>query len=766
MNSRYKFALLFLAALCGRAEVTVLLPAKAHPLERLSANELASHLSRIYAGERITVADRAPAGGVVIEFTRRPGPKESYSVTASGSRAQIASADPRGALYAVYALLEKLGCGFYLSTVTLPAPRPGPLRLDGWQLRDEPVFADRIVFDWHNFLSSASTWEFEDWQRYIDNSARMRFNGIMVHAYGNNPMFTFRFAGLDKPVGHLATTQAGRDWGTEHVNDVRRLVGGDLFTEPVFGSSVAKAEAGQRAKAATKLMQRVFEHAASRGMGVTFALDVDTESANPQAMIATLPASARIKSGKFQLANPDTPEGYAFYRAQVEQLLATYPQITRLAVWHRNNATPWMEVKAGDFPQAWKAEFRGDPADAPMFAMGRVVAAFGKALRETGHGSVELASGTWRFHLLKGADRYFPREATLMPLDWSTVFDTAGGQRALRSVTSGRKMLPIVWAHHDDRTYIGRPYTPYVNFPSLVKSAGGSGFGIIHWTTRPLDLYFKSTVMQTWKASESQPLEIACEHMAARLFGEPSRESGRDYLFSFVTEGPMFGRETTDRFMDILLADPAGHLKKSAERLALLSKIDAAALSTQARDQLAYFHNYETFIRRFFEAQSAFEKADAAIKASNYEAARMILKDAAPEEAIRLYMLAARTGGATPGEKAIVISLNLRWLPYFLSLRQAAGMEPARYKLGKVEQESLAQAPGRLTFHVDESGRLWRVLDSASSKSPMTLGAILGDRLAAGRYSINGATPVEARDGKVEVALPAGSDEIVITRVQ
>ena len=27
-------------------------------------------------------------------------------------------------------------------------------------------------------------------------------------------------------------------------------------------------------------------------------------------------------------------------------------------------------------------------------------------------------------------------------------------------------MVPIVWAHHDDRTYIGRPYTPFVLFSS------------------------------------------------------------------------------------------------------------------------------------------------------------------------------------------------------------------------------------------------------------------------------------------------------------
>ncbi len=346
--------------------------------DKLAASELISYLARIYPSEKFSIADRLPSSGESIRFVRRGGPPESYSITASGIKAVIASADPRGALFAVYALLEKLGCGFYLSYETLPPPRQGRLSFNEWNIADAPLAADRIVFDWHNFLSSASTWEFDDWQRYIDNSLRMRFNGLMVHAYGNNPIFTFRFAGMNKPVGYLATSQSGRDWGTQHVNDVRRLIGGELFTEPVFGASIAKVDEERRAPAAMNLMKRVFTHAAQRGMGITFALDADTESANPQEMIATLPASARIASGKYQLANPDTPEGYAFYKAQADQLLAAYPQITRLAIWFRNNNTPWTAIKLEEFPDAWKQEFRGDPADASMFAIGKLIRALGR----------------------------------------------------------------------------------------------------------------------------------------------------------------------------------------------------------------------------------------------------------------------------------------------------------------------------------------------------------------------------------------------------
>ncbi|MBI4890305.1 MAG: hypothetical protein HY821_06745, partial [Acidobacteria bacterium] len=269
------------------------------------------------------------------------------------------------------------------------------------------------------------------------------------------------------------------------------------------------------------------------------------------------------------------------------------------------------------------------------------------------------------------------------------------------------------------------------------------------------DLYFTSTVTQTWKATENQPLEIACDAMAQRLFGPAGREKGRDYLFSFVTEGPMFGRETTDQFMDIVLADPATHIQRSRARLALLDGIPASP-------QLSYFRNYESFILAFFETQTAFERVAAALKAGDYAKLRAELSATHPEEVIRKYVAAARSGGATSGEKALVISLNLRWLPYFVSLRQAAGLEPVRYLAGKVELEPLAQGPGHNTFHFDEEGHVWKVVDPATIQSPALFGAIMGHPLEAGRYSVNGAPAQETRQGKVELPLAGPETRFIV----
>ena len=70
----------------------------------------------------------------------------------------IAGADVRGVAFGVYALLEKLGCGFYLSYDAFPPPQSAAFSFAGWQLAAQPLVRDRLVFDWHNFLSGCSTW--------------------------------------------------------------------------------------------------------------------------------------------------------------------------------------------------------------------------------------------------------------------------------------------------------------------------------------------------------------------------------------------------------------------------------------------------------------------------------------------------------------------------------------------------------------------------------------------------------------------------------
>jgi hypothetical protein len=722
----------------AQARVILAVAANASSPEQIAARELASHLSVLYPSTQFDIA--APAAGSAViylgtpqdlparfaaEFNNNLPTSDSYVIRdGAPNEAVIAGATPRATLFAVDALLEKLGFDFYLSYNTAPAPTHVPFSFADWSVRDSPLIGERIVFDWHNFLSGCSTWNLEDWQNWITQASRMRFNTVMVHAYGNNPMYSFSMNGETKPVGYLANTEYGRDWGTEHVVDVRNLVGAEgLFNGPVFGADASLVPESQKVAAAQGLMQSVFRFAANRGMGVTFALDVDTESANPQNVIATLPASARFAHRGLQLVDPDTPEGCAYYRAEITQLMTLYPEITQLAVWFRGGLnSPWRELKPDEFPAPWRAEYKAaiaahprlinDPEAPSMFAIAKIARAFRKVLDETGRTSVTMAAGSWRFTYLPSADVFMPAEVALMPLDYDRDFPSDPVQESLRVIARHRPMVPIVWAQHDDREYAGRSYTPLEGFASLLRWSNSAGYGIIHWTTRPLDLYFKNISDQVWSSTENEPLDETASEMARRTFGPRAKDPGKRYLYAWINDAPAFGMETSDTFINQLV-DPENEAVGAKTRLAILDEMRPLAENDTARDWIGYYADWENFARDFFASQGALQRSQAALKAGNLEQARREIQAADPDHVIAQYAKTIRHGQVSPGEKGILITLNLRWLPHVEAERQAVGLDPLRVEFAPTHHEPLAQGEGHFSFDFDASKKIVAVLGTA-----------------------------------------------------
>ena len=730
-------AFLATAACPAQTNVAIALAPNASPVEHIAADELATHLHALYPSTAFSIG--APAGNAQVIYlgaaqdlparyadqvkSELAGP-ESYAVKTAGSReAVIAGSSPRATLFAVDALLEKLGFGFYISYSTAPAPRTTPFSFAGWDLRDTPIARERVIFDWHNFLTSCSTWNLPNWESWITQASRMRFNAVMVHAYGNNPMYSFSFNGQTKPTGYLTNTKYGRDWGTEHVLDVRKIVGGSLFNGPVFGSDASLVPDSEKTQAVQGLMRKVFKFAAARGMGVTFALDVDTDSANPQNVIATLPASARIATHGVRLVNPDTPEGYAYYRAEIEQLMKLYPEITQLAVWFRGALnSPWRGLTPEEFPTAWRAEYdaalqknprlRRDPDAPSMFAIAKIARDFRKALDETGHSNVTMSAGSWRFDYLPAADAFMPPNVALMPLDYDYAFPSDPVQERLRVIARHRPMVPIIWAQHDDREFSGRSYTPFGGFGSMVRWSNSAGYGIIHWTTRPLDLFFKNISDQVWNSTFDETLDQTSSAMALRTFGAPAQQLGKRYLLDWIYDAPAFGRETSDRFLDQNL-DLGNEEPGSKLRTALLARMKPLAQNAAERDRIGYYQDWEQYALDAFKAQTALQNSYAAEAAGNLEQARSAMASADPTAAIDSYIRAIRHGHTSRGEEGILITLNLRWLPYFQAQRAALGMDPLQVEFAPTYHEPLAQGPGHYTFDFDAQHRPIDVLGTS-----------------------------------------------------
>lgn len=749
----------------AEAQARVLIDAdRTRPGEMMAAAELGSFLARLYpraefeVGARpgaaikthmITVGTKSAQSGFLQKLLddrkrsqlERPGSYVVFTDSAGGgSTACIVGADLEGLWHGVYRLLERLGCGFYLSFDTLPDRKPVAFSLDGWEMSDQPLAPVRMVFNWHNFLSGCSTWNAEHWQQWIAQSQKMGYNAVMVHAYGNNPMAGFRFRGKDKPVGYLSSTRVGRDWSTNHVSDVRRLWGGEVFKGPVFGSDAAiEGTDAERTEAAQRMMAEVFAFAEQRSVDVYFAVDVDTTSANPQELIGLLPEHARFEidvpgmawmgqeAGRAFLVNPETPEGYAFYKAQVEHLLNVYPQIDCLVVWHRKGGTPWMTFRIESMPRAWQEEYRAELAKTPgaeklwhahhLFAQSKIVRACQRAVAELGREDVEIAFGSWDFNFLPAADRFMPEGVALIPLDWmvlrdQSIFDTAERRASVAEVASHRPVVPIAWAHHDDGNYVGRPYEPYAGFFDRLSEmkCEDDGYGIIHWTTKPLDLYFKSLVNQVWTAGRNEPLEATCRRMAWDLVGPSQAGPMAEYLHAWVTTMPKIGRETSDFFIDHELPDlpgvEAGHLR----RMKLLEAIDRPKLSAPGREWVDYFRGLEHYVLGIYRTEDLFNRAKRQFAQGDLDAARATMAKCRPERVIEDFAQFSQMGGLTRGEEGLIVSMNTRWLAHYVRFRQQLGTEPVRYNFAATSHDPLAQSRGVFTFHFDPQRNVWQTL--------------------------------------------------------
>ncbi len=553
----------------------------------MAAAELSRALTGVWTDCTFPVGATAPAEGPAIALIVDPSlAVEAYAVRIEGpgdARVVLTAGSPLGVSHGVHALLEKLGFGFFLTTDTMPESRRGVPSFRDWVLADAPLAKERIVFNWHNFLSGCSSWNYADWETWIDQSRKMRFNTVMIHAYGNNPMFTFAHHGVAKP------------------------------------------------------------------------------------------ARFRLSDGKTWLARPDTAEGHAFYRAQTQALFDLYPQIDRLAIWVRTGNTTWTSLKEADLPPEWRAELAARLAADPTLAkrpqaagrlgLGKVTAAFQRALKEIGRDDVRVWMGSWNFAWMDEADPWTPQGIAFVPLDWDVVhdashLDTPEKRAEIRAVAAHRPVIPVVWAHHDDGQYIGRSYRPHDDFWTRLADCGADSFGIIHWTTRPLDLYFKSLAGQVWVSTSNRALRATCDDMAGRLFGPAARGPGGEYFSAWIDGAPIFGRDTTD----------------------------------------------------FFRAEGAHQAAVARIRGGDRAGARALMPQVPPAGVIEQYARLSSIGGITRGELGVLVTMNLKWLPYVESVRQALGLRPVRIDFGPTSHEDAAQGAGTLTFHADAESNLWRVL--------------------------------------------------------
>ncbi|NLF09541.1 MAG: hypothetical protein GX594_16405 [Pirellulaceae bacterium] len=105
----------------------------------------------------------------------------------------LTAAKPVGVLYGTYALLEKIGVGFYLGGDTFP-PAGSSLTVDAsLDETHKPVFAIRGALPWGNLLNAA--WDPDDLRQYYEQLAKQRFNFVGFHQYDIEPWCAYPWQG-------------------------------------------------------------------------------------------------------------------------------------------------------------------------------------------------------------------------------------------------------------------------------------------------------------------------------------------------------------------------------------------------------------------------------------------------------------------------------------------------------------------------------------------------------------------------------------------
>jgi hypothetical protein len=746
MKNKCKYLLLLFAIVCisTKAEnnavlphekpVAVALSSDAPTAVQSAAKDLVAALNKVFPDD-----DFVLKSGSDVKDARRieivvdgQGAFESFRIAKNGQSLRISGADPLGAVYGIYALLEYYGCGFYLTYDTYPALEKGLWRNIEQDFADEPLIRERYSFNWHNFLSGCSSWDLPQWKMWIDQCRKLRYNIIMVHVYANNPMFTFRFNGIEKPVGWLASTAQGRDWGTAHVNDVRRMFGGEYFDGPVYAAPPALLSGDRQTKAVQSMMKQVFAYAKAQGLKVAFQLDIDTDQSNPDEMLALLPENAKIKADSVFRPNPETPEGKAFYKAIFDNIMSLYPEINPLVICHRSDpaqetGNSWKPRRFDleTFPNSWQKEYndlknRQDWEDPNRLAgyvwIGKVMKTFQELARESGRRGLVISQASWGLkHWIPYADACSPKDIAFIPLDANEAhslpeIDDPEELSYWRGFAeTGRRIIPIIWSHHDDMTYIGRTHTPFPNFASLLEQGGFDSYGIIHWLLRPHGLYFKSHSVQVWQSTKNQPLEETCRTMALHIFGKGNETVGGEYLFDWINNAPNFGRDTWQWMIDLPFKPEACNSFRlgGERRKALLDKITVSQNEPSAINHPAYWKGVEDFNIRFRTDETALQQSVAALKAGNIAEAKAFIEKTDPVSTIKKYAAYTSTLGMTRGDLGILVLMNLKWYPSFIGQRQLLGYEDYRIDFAPTVHEPMAQAPGIRSFHIDRDDKLW-----------------------------------------------------------
>ena len=182
----WRSRLIILLLACGSGEarplkldgVPIVLPAGANEVERFAGEELSRYLEKM-SGKRFTIADgAAPASAIVIERATDENGEDGFSLVRRQDHLVLAPTTRRSTLYAVYGLLERLGCRWFAPNFAFYGSASGEYvpRVDSLSV-DELDVSEKASFRWRKkYVEEGHTHTTENLKQMIDWMAKARMN--------------------------------------------------------------------------------------------------------------------------------------------------------------------------------------------------------------------------------------------------------------------------------------------------------------------------------------------------------------------------------------------------------------------------------------------------------------------------------------------------------------------------------------------------------------------------------------------------------------
>jgi hypothetical protein len=347
----------------GEAASLIVVGNHARPFDRFVAGELQRYIEML-SGAKLAVvtADEAsgkakslslllvggPEGNELVGEAARRGQvnfsglkPEGYllrRVTLQGRPALIIGGnDEAGTMYAGYDLLERLGFVFLLTKDILPEKQL-EVALPTLDERVEPAFRRRGVHV-DNCYPNQTMWSLADWQRTIDQMAKMRMNYLQVFWFPNTPWLTYEYRGEKNFLGDASVKESGymlwrESQGSFLVKDM--TVGREHFKYPrIAPPELQGVETPEQAfTKAQDLLRAVIAYAKRRKIDTWLAID-------PVSVPPNLGRFADNRAGDLPFQPvlggaymcPADPVAHEINESRLRSLFATYPEAQGYFLW-------------------------------------------------------------------------------------------------------------------------------------------------------------------------------------------------------------------------------------------------------------------------------------------------------------------------------------------------------------------------------------------------------------------------------------------------